>query len=117
MGTMAAIAMPTPLGFFLVETTRALWILTQVAELDALFVLIDTRINIVLLILNSVTAQVLNCQETVKSYFQTNFLVNRGCDTSIESLLKIRNKTGLRQFATASGQERRKENHSFCATI
>ena len=34
---------------------------------------------------NLVTAKVLNCQETTEYYFQTIFLVNRGCDTSIES--------------------------------
>ena len=32
-----------------------------------------------------VTAKVLVCQETTETYFQTIFLVNRGCDTSIES--------------------------------
>ena len=35
--------------------------------------------------LEEVTAKVLNCQETTKRWFQTFFLVNRGCDTSIES--------------------------------
>ena len=32
-----------------------------------------------------VTAKVLNCQETTEYYFQTILLVNRSCDTSIES--------------------------------